>query len=194
MTARIVRARRSIARGGPCRRGVTLIEMIVVMTGVAAMLGLTVLMLQLLLRLDGDSRARLDSASMLARLAEQFRRDVHGAGAARLVEQPPRPAGLRIEPGPDRAIEYQVKGQGRVIRVESIKGKVVRSESYEIARGGPIGLALRQEGGRRFATLTVDRQAAKNHTDPPRLFEILAQVGRNRDRLAAAAPAAGGTP
>jgi len=46
----------------------------------------------------------------------------------------------RIEPGPDRVIEYQVKGQNKVIRVESIKGKLVRSESYEIARGGPIEL------------------------------------------------------
>ncbi len=194
MTARIVRARRSSARESQGRRGVTLLEMIVVMTGVAAMLGLTVLMLQLLLKLDGDSRARLDSAGMLARLAEHFRRDVHGAGVARLVEQPPGPAGLRIEAGPDRAIEYKVKGQSRVIRVESIKGKVVRSESYEIARGGPIELALKQEGGRRFATLTVDRQASRKRTDPPRLFDIVALVGRNRDRLAAAAPAAGGTP
>jgi len=204
MIEQIVTARRSIqpARGSPIasrsrsprRRGITLIEIIVLMTGVAAMLGLTVLMLQLLLKLDGDSRARLGAAGMLARLAEQFRRDVHGASAARLVEQPSRPAGLRIEPGPDRTIEYQVKGQNKVIRVESIKGKLVRSESYEIARGGPIELALEQEGGRRFATLTVDRQASKNRTDPPRLFEILAQVGRNRDRLAAAAPAAGGTP
>lgn len=179
---------------GPGRRGITLIEVVVLMTGVAAMLGLTVLMLQLLLKLDADSRARFDNAGMLARLAEQFRRDVHGAGAARLVEQPSSPALLRIGSEPARVIEYQVKGQSKIIRVESIKGKAVRSESYEIARGGPIELALKQEGGRRFATLTVDRQASSNRTDPPRLFEILAQVGRNRDRLAAAAPAAGGTP
>jgi hypothetical protein len=202
MTGRIIATQRPtqpagysrIAGRGLGRRGITLIETVVLMTGVAAMLGLTVLMLQLLLKLDGDSRARFDSAGMLGRLAEQFRRDVHGAGAARLVEQPSRSALLRIEPGPDRAIEYQVKGQSRVIRVESIKGKLVRNESYEIARGGPIEFALKQEGGRRFATLTVDRQASKNRTDPPRLFEILAQVGRNRDRVAAAAPAAGGTP
>ncbi len=194
MTAGIVTALRSIppasrwriAGGSQGRRGVTLIEVIVLMTGVAAMLGLTVLMLQLLLKLDGDSRSRLDSAGMLARLAEQFRRDVHGAGAARLVELPSRPAWLRIEAGPDRAIEYQVKGPSRVIRVESSKGKVVRSESYEIARGGPIELALKQEGRRRFATLTVDRQASRNRTDPPRLYEILALVGRDRDRLTAA--------
>jgi type II secretory pathway component PulJ len=182
-----------MARGNR-RRGVTLIEMIVVMSGVAAMLGLTVLMLQLLLKLDGASRARLDSAGMLARLGEQFRSDVHGAATAKLLEQPSRPAGLRIEPEPDRAIEYQVKGQGKVFRQESTKGKVVRSENYEITRGGRVELALKQEGGRRFATLTVDRQASRNSTDPPRLFEVLAQVGKNNNRPAAAARATGGMP
>ena len=81
-TARTQPASQSrIAGQGLRRRGVTLIETIVLMTGVAAMLGLTVLMLQLLLKLDGDSRARFDRAGMLARLAEQFRRDVHGAGS-----------------------------------------------------------------------------------------------------------------
>ena len=174
MTGRINTSRHSIhpasrwriAGGGQGRRGISLIETVVLMTGVAAMLGLTVLMLQLLLKLDGDSRARFDSAGMLARLAEQFRRDVHGASAARLVEQPSRPALLRIEPGPDRTIEYQVKGQSKILRVESMKGKPVRSESYEIARGGPIELALKQEGGRRFATLTVDRQGFNNPHGP----------------------------
>ncbi len=69
MTARTVTARRSIPPSSRRRCGVTLIEIIVLMTGVAAMLGLTVLMLQLLLKLDGDSRTRLDAAGMLARLA-----------------------------------------------------------------------------------------------------------------------------
>ncbi len=202
MTRRIVSVQRPdlpanqsrIAGQGLGRRGVTLIEVIVLMTGVAAMLGLTVLMLQLLLKLDGDSRARFDRAGMLARLAEQFRRDVHGAAAARLVEEPSRPALLRIEQEPGRAIDYQVKGQSKVVRVESFRGKPVRTESYEVAQGGPIELALKQEGGHRFATLIVDRQASRNRTDPSRLFEVLAQVGRNRDRLAATASAAGGTP
>ncbi len=202
MTARSVRAGRSdqsasqvqsFGRTSP-RRGISLIETVVLMTGVAAMLGLTVLMLQLLLRLDVDSRARLDSAGMLARLAEQFRRDVHGASAARLIKQPAGLAGLRIEPGPDRAIEYQVKGPSRVFRTETLKGKPVRNESYAIARGGPIELALKEDGGHRFAMLTVDRQASRYHTDPPRLFEIVAEVGRNRDRLTGAAAAAGGKP
>lgn len=150
MNARIVR-RLSL------RRGITIIETIVLMTGVAAMLGLCVIMLQLLMKLDGDSRARLETAGTLARLAEQFRHDVHGARTARLVEQPAQFSGLQIEPGPDRAIAYQVKGENKVVRVESSKGKVVRSESYDISRGGPIQFAFKEDGGRRFGVLTVNR-------------------------------------
>jgi hypothetical protein len=199
MTRRIIAARNPdqparesrIARQGP-PRGVTLIEMMILITAVAAMLGLTVIMVQLLLRLDVDSRARFDTAGILARLAEQFRRDVHKAVSARLVEQTSRPALLHIELEPGRAVEYEVKGMNRVIRVESNRGKLVRSESYEIARGGSIELAVKQEERSQFARLTVDRQASKNRTDPPRLFEILVQVGKNRDRLPAKAVTAGG--
>jgi hypothetical protein len=201
MTRRIIAARNldkfardsRIATGGP-RRGVTLVEMMVLITGVAAMLGLTVLMLQLLLRLDVDSRARFDTAGILARLAEQFRSDVHKAVSARLVGQPSKPAVLRIEVEPGRAIEYEVKGLNKVVRVESKQGKLVRSESYEIARGGPIELAIKQEERSRFARLTVDRQASRTRTDPSRLFEILAQVGKNRDRLPERATTAGEAP
>ena len=180
------------------RRGISLIEVVVLMTGVAAMLGLTVIMLQLLMKLDADSRARLDTAGVLARLAQQFRGDVHTASAARLLEQRPKAGVLRIEPGPDRAIEYQVKGTNKLLRVETLKAKTVRTERYEIARGGSIDLVLKQDGGHQFASLTVDRRASKYQTDPPRLFEILAQVGRNKDRIdgaaATAKAAAGGKP
>ena len=63
-------------------RGMTIIETIVLMTGVAAMLGLCVLMLQLLMKVDGQSRARLDGAA-----ASAFAADEHDD---RHVEQPSR--------------------------------------------------------------------------------------------------------
>ena len=112
MTVRFHRARRP--------RGITIIETIVVMTAVAAMLGLCVLMLQLLMRLSADSRARLDGATSLDRLARQFRRDVHEAGAARQLERPAaKVAGLRLEPGPSHAVEYQLMENGKIARIET---------------------------------------------------------------------------
>ena len=42
------------------RRGISMIEMVVLMAGVATMLGICAVLLQLLMKLDADSRARLD--------------------------------------------------------------------------------------------------------------------------------------
>jgi hypothetical protein len=177
------------------RRGVTIIETIVLMTGVAAMLGLAVILLQLLMRLDGDSRTRFDAATSLARLARQFRDDVHTTGSVRLIEpSAPRAPVLRIEPAPGRTIEYQVRGDDRVLRVEKNKGADVRRESFLVPRSGSIRLSIDDHDGRRFAALTVDRRAAKNRTDPPRRYEILALVGKNTGRTAGAAAPAGGKP
>jgi hypothetical protein len=177
--------RSTATRPGARRRGITLIEVIVLMTAVAAMLGLGVLMLQLLMRLDADSRSRLDSSATLARLGRQFRLDVHRAREARLLPQAAakKPPVLRIEPSPKRAIEYQVQGEDKVVRVETKEAAVVGRETYLVPRSGAIRLELNEQDGRRFVVLTVDRLASKNRTDPTRRFEVLALLGKNRDRV-----------
>ena len=182
-------------RPSPRRRGVTILETIVLMTAVAAMLGLCVLILQLLLKLDAQSRARLDGAGALGRLARQFRQDVHAARRASLVDRPaPLAASLRIEPGTDAAIGYEIQGDGTVLRTETRKGAQVRHESYQIPHSGAIQLAVKHLGDRSFASLTVNRLISKNRTDPPRIYEVLALVGKNRDRVGGASRAAGATP
>ena len=189
MTARFHRARR--------RRGITIIETIVLMTAVAAMLGLCVLMLQLLMRLSVDSRARLDGATSLDRLARQFRRDVHEAGAARQLERPAaKLAGLRLEPGPRHAVEYQLMENGKIARVETRDENLVRREIYDIPHGGSgrARLALTEHDGKRFAELRVDRQASRKGSDPERPYEILALVGKNASQLSAPAQRKGAKP
>ena len=137
---------RPIASGRPIhgRRGISIIETIVLMTGVAAMLGLCVVMLQLLLKLDGQSRARLDGATAMARLARQFREDVHASTAASLVDQPAgQPPRLRIEAGAGREIGYEVHGDSAVVRTETRKGARIRRERYDIPQSGSIRLSVR---------------------------------------------------
>ena len=58
----------SLTRSGSSRRGITILEIMVVMTGVAAMLALCALTIQLLMRLNDDGHARL-SRSRVARTA-----------------------------------------------------------------------------------------------------------------------------
>lgn len=170
------------------RRGITIIEVIVLMTGVAAMLGLSVILLQLLMKLDADSRSHFDAANSLARLARQLRRDVHAAGSADLVDAAAsKGPGLRIERGGGQAVEYQVKGNDRVIRTETMNGKDIRREAYPLPKSSGIRLSLREEEGRKFVALAVDRLTSRDRKGPTRGFEILALVGKNVDRTSGAA-------
>jgi hypothetical protein len=189
MTARFPRSRRP--------HGITIIETIVLMTAVAAMIGLCVLLLQILMKLNAESRARLDGATALDRLARQFRRDVHEAGGARLLERPAaKLAGLRLEPGPKQVVEYQLMENGKIARVETRGENLVRREVYEIPRSshGRARLELTEHDGKRFAELRVDRQASRSPTDPERPYEILALVGKNASVLSDSTPRKGAKP
>jgi hypothetical protein len=162
------------------RRGISIIETIVLMTAVAAMLGLCVLMLQMLMKLDGDSRARMAGTNALGRLAEQFRADVHAAKSGRVERPKLGQAGLRLESGPDRTVEYRSDGASALIRLESDHGKLVRRERYEIPRSNPITLSLEHEGDGELARLAVNRQLTRSQSDSPRVVEIMALLGRNQ--------------
>jgi hypothetical protein len=194
-TTRVPGFRRRPGARAAVRRGISIIETIVLMTGLAAILGLCTLMLQLLMKLDGQTRSRLEGANSFARLSAQFRQDVHDASAVRLMNKPQaKPVVLRVDLAKDRSIEYQVKREGTVLRIETQKGKPLRRESYEIPRCEAVRLAVEQEQGRELATIDVDLRASPLPTDPPRVLQIVALVGKNRDRLAVSATAGGGKP
>src|SRR5262249_46147345 len=104
-----------IVRNGAARRGVFLIELLVVISGLAVLMGLCAITIQLLMRVSSEAQAQRSNAAALGRLAEQFREDVHGCDEAQ-----PRPsAGLRLTRGPRVVIDYQAR-DGRVDRVESV--------------------------------------------------------------------------
>jgi hypothetical protein len=177
------------------RRGITIIETMVMMTGVAVMLGMTVVLLQLAMKLDADGRERLDRATSLGRLARQFRVDVHAA--SRVVPSAPdpkRPAGLRIEPGAGRAIEYQVQGDGKIARVETVAGNVAGRETFILPQSGAVRLSVRDVDGRRFAVVEVDSLVRKNRIDPVRTFEVLGLVGKDARSPNPEAKSEGGKP
>jgi hypothetical protein len=163
------------------RGGITIIEMVVVMSGVAAVLGLCAVTIQLLLRLSTDGQARLNAATTLERLATQFREDVHDCEAASHAEKSQGKGGetaahLRLSIGPRRAVTYEAR-DGRVVRVESESGKSTRHESYALARGGLVQFQFRDQDSRRFVVLVVTQSPGK---EP---LEVLALQGRNRLQL-----------
>lgn len=159
------------------KRGFTLIEVTVLMTAVAVMLGLCVVVLQLALRLETDARGRFDRANVLNRLAERFRADVHGARGVDF--DPEQPETLRVDSALGRSIEYRIQGAGEVGRVESEGDKIVHRDEFRAPQVAEARLELREIDGRRFAVLSVETQTRPDRIDPARRLEILAMVGKS---------------
>ncbi len=170
------------------RRGISLIEMMVVISCASILLGLCAVSIQTLWRAAGDGQARRSAAAGLNRLAEQFREDVHAASPLGDSDLSERKLRLALENG--ITVAYEAKA-GRVERVESAAGgKVTRRESYVIGRDRSARFEQRDDGPRRFLALVVRHESRKGRTEPPRPIEILALPGK--DRIEAVARPKGG--
>jgi len=137
------------------RRGLTLIELLVAMAGTSVILGMAVALVYTLLGADRAARQRMHVGESLARLAEQFRSDVHAAKAV----APVAPAGAaRPSPGwqlpldGGRSVRYGLR-QGKLIRSEHAGGKAVRQESFALPEGATI--SIEQDVAGRPATVRL---------------------------------------
>jgi hypothetical protein len=164
------------------RRGISLIEVMIVITGVAMMLGLCAISLQLLMQLNSDAQARLSAARALERLSGQLRDDVHACAAVELAPDPKAPTGptgLRLRLEPDHVVTYGVR-QGSLIRDESRGGKTFRHESYSLPRGRTARFERRIEGGHPLVALVMTQDSGKRRTDLRLPLEIVAFPGKDR--------------
>jgi hypothetical protein len=164
------------------RRGITIIEVLIVVTGVAMMLGLCAVSIQILMRLNAEGQARYGAAVALERLARQVRDDAHSSATAKidaLERTAGNPTSLRLDLGPNHKVAYESR-DGGVVRTESQAGKVVRHETYALSRGAIARFELRSEASRRLVALVVNRPAGKSQTEPPRPLEVVAVQGKDR--------------
>ncbi len=159
------------ARG---RRGVTLVEMTVMMAAVAVMLGTCALMLGLAIRLQADGAAGFERSEALDRVAARFRNDVHAARSAAIDGRT-----LRLGGESGKTVEYRVGEDGGLSRVVVEGEKDAAREAYRIAETAGAKLDLRDVDGRRFAALAVELQGRRDRIDPVRTWEVVAVVGRN---------------
>jgi prepilin-type N-terminal cleavage/methylation domain-containing protein len=167
-------------------RGVSLIEMMAVISVLAVLIGLCAVTIQLLMRVGSEAQARRTQTAALGRLAEQFRQDVHASDDAQLKSS----SGLRLNRGPKAVIDYQPHA-GRIDRVESVDGQPSRHESYILNRNDTITFERRDDGPRRFLALVVSHTSRTGQPDPPRPREVLALVGKDQT---GSTPSKGGPP
>jgi hypothetical protein len=155
---------------------------LIVVTSVAAILGVCAVAIQLIFRLSSDSQSRLTAAVAIDRLARQLRADVHGAHAAQLAADPKAPSlppALRLSFESGREITYTPRAHS-VVRVESPGGKSSRREEYVVGASRNAQFVVRDETPLRWVVLIVSHAPERNRTDPPRPVEVIALLAKDK--------------
>ena len=106
-------------------------------TGVAMLLGLCAVSIQLLMRLNADVQGRYGAAVALERLARQLRDDAHASETAQIAadQKTAGKAGACAWCSSPIMSSSTSSGDGGVVRTESRAGKVVRHETYALPAG-----------------------------------------------------------
>ena len=152
------------------RRGYSLIEMIVVMTIATVIVGLSAAILHLLLRTERNGRQQMHRSAALARLADQFRSDVHAA-AHQPVPDDANPSCWTFELKAGRNVQYRAQA-GQIERVETLGGKIERRESYALPPDAAVAIATPDDTKPPVATLMV-------REPPNREIRIAAVLGKD---------------
>jgi prepilin-type N-terminal cleavage/methylation domain-containing protein len=152
------------------RRGYSLIELVVVMTIATVIVGLAAAMLHLLLRTERNGRQQMHRSAALARLADQFRTDVHAA-ARQPVPDDANPSCWTFEMEAGRNVQYRAQA-GQIERVETLGGQIERRESYALPPDATVLIATPVNSKLAVATLIV-------REPPNREIRIAAALGKD---------------
>jgi type II secretory pathway component PulJ len=177
-----MRCRPPVSSLGSARRGFTLLEMLIVITGVTALLGLCAVSIQLLFRMSADSQSRMTTALTVDRLARQLRADVHGCEAAQLAgddKAPAQPPYLSLSLESGHEVTYSPRAES-VVRTETRAGKTIRHEEFVFGRSRAARLEVRDDALGRWVVLVLVHGLERNRTDPPRPVEVIALAGKDR--------------
>jgi prepilin-type N-terminal cleavage/methylation domain-containing protein len=156
------------------RRGHTLIEMTVVITVGAALLGIAVSVIHLLMRAEETGRDHFDRFTTLARLADQFREDVHAAAAKPAADGQ---TAWRLEPAADRTVRYSAE-DGEIVREERKGENVVSRESYKMPDDYAATIASDDASRPSLVSMTVVFKGKLGAKD--REIRIDAALGKDR--------------
>jgi len=139
------------------RRGISLVEVLTVMSGFTVMLAMTAALLHRSMQSQAETRYFFDSERTAWRLCRQFREDVHAAGSA-TVEDNGSEEGvfLRLQLRGEEKVEYERSG-GKIVRILVRGEQRVSREEYQLSP--KMELQLREEGAPRRLVLTIVTKA-----------------------------------
>jgi len=157
------------------RRGYSLVEMLVVLTVGAVIVGICVGLLHTLLRTEQNGRERVPQTRILVRLAEQFRTDV--SAAVRQVASARQGEWQFALPG-DRVVTYQAS-PGEVRWEERTQGKPAIRETYVLPRGCSAAITVHSQAAPPVASLVVaDKNATQQAAHEIRVVAVLGKDHR----------------
>lgn len=165
------------------RRGTSLLELMVVVTGCAAMLSISGQLIHRALRSQSQARHCFDGQRTAWRLATDFRRDAHAATAAAVGAECDDQELLRLELPEGRVAVYQ-RGESSVVRTLTRPDGPEARETYPLPQG--VSTEVQYDDASRLATLTIGAEPRAADARPPTTaneaavnVEIVAQVGRD---------------
>ncbi len=135
------------------RRGISLIEMIVVIGASSIILMIGAGMLHTLMRTERVTAESLVHATNHARLAEQFRDDIHAATTANIQGEPGADDTLQITT--PHAAEISYTQQGRLlVRQETAATQPPRLEQFRLPEDVRIRFSIDDSGPQKIADLS----------------------------------------
>lgn len=151
-----------------CRRGVSLVELLIVISVATVIVGICATTIHLLLRSERDQSRALRTAATLSRLSEVFREDVHATSKAVIEAVDGKAAHLTLTDADGRQIVY-LPEENRLQRIETARDVEVHRDTYHF----PSGTSVRVETDEspRMVRVAIDVAAAIPHQMPE---------GRNR--------------
>ena len=159
------------------RRGLSLIEMLVVITASAMIIGLIVGMIQMLIRADRAARDHLVRSAAVNQLSRSLTQQVRAAVKADCVQRD-ETATLQLKLGDDADVEFQSRTD-TVIRTDREAGHVRRQEKYALPARSEARFEIRSDDGSTTVCLVVTQRTSQPDQGPSREYRVEATLGRD---------------
>ncbi|MFV2067193.1 MAG: Tfp pilus assembly protein FimT/FimU [Pirellulales bacterium] len=170
------------------RGGWNLVELLVVLAILSVLLGAVGIVAQRTMRYGNQLADRANRQASLARLARQFRRDVHASQQvtmSSLGNAPSDVATLRCLAADGTVFDYQMR-RGRMVRIERRDDRRIGHETFDVPHGSVMQLEVSGDAPRRLASLRiawpaepVARRGDKIQTPRDQRLVIEALIARN---------------
>ncbi len=158
------------------RRGLTIAELLVVITTVTVILSGVVVLMDFVFQLNGEANHTTQVVADVGRMAEQFRSDAHQAHGEPIVAADHRSAEFHLSGG--KIVTWRIDEPRGLVRTEKVRAAGDRENAFHLPKDTTATLELQAQG----ATRTISIRIRSPGNGGPRLA-IEALAARDR-RLA----------